>query len=464
MIFVTVGAQIPFDRLIRVIDQWAARNSRDDVFAQIGEGAWCPEYIEWTAMLSPIDFRERMREADIIVAHAGTGSIFSALELGKPILVMPRRAVLNETRNEHQLATAQRFCASRNVTVAMDESELLERLEHLQELALTERIGPYASKQLLMKLQTFLNEVQEVSDASVEQGIETQSTNMISVIVPAHNEETVIAQCLESLLDGAQPSELEIIVSCNGCTDNTAKIARGFGAPVRVLETDKASKIVALNAGDEVACSDLRFYIDADVVIGFNSIRKMAIALERGDGLVAYPELRMDFNVASSVTSFQATSWLVWAYYKVWTQLPYNRTGVGTGVYALSREGRRRFSVFPDVIADDGFVRALFQADERIRVKGAYSTVRPPANLWSLIKTNTRSRLGGYQLLMPVLDAKSFREILGFLMKSPLLWLCMPVYVFVNWFTRLRARKQHKSVKQFHWERDESTRVNKVNN
>jgi|GEM_PF-287865 len=449
MIFVTVGAQIPFDRLIRVVDQWAAHNGRDDVFAQIGEGAWCPEYIEWTAMLSPIDFRERMREADIIVAHAGTGSIFSALELGKPILVMPRRAVLNETRNEHQLATVQRFCASRNVSVAMDESELLERLEHLQELALTERIGPYASKQLLMKLQAFFNDVQEVSDASVE------TTGMISVIVPAHNEETVIVQCLESLLNGAPPSELEIIVSCNGCTDKTAKIARGFGAPVRVLETDKPSKIVALNAGDEVACSDLRFYIDADVVIGFNSIRQMAVALERGDGLVAYPEVHINFK---------ATSWLVWAYYKVWTQLPYNRTGVGTGVYALSREGRKRFSVFPDVIADDGFVRALFQADERIRVKGAYSTVRPPANLWSLIKTNTRSRLGGYQLLelfpdMPVLDAKSFREILGFLMKSPLLWLCMPVYVFVNWFTRLRARKQHKSVKQFHWERDESRRV-----
>jgi len=297
------------------------------------------------------------------------------------------------------------------------------------------------------------------------QGADTKSANkvqaMISVIVPAHNEETVIAHCLESLLDGAQPSELEIIVSCNGCTDDTAKIARGFGAPVRVVETDIASKIVALNAGDEAAGSELRFYIDADVVIGFDSIRQMVAALERGDGLVAYPELRMDFG--------NATTWLVWAYYKVWTQLPYNRTGVGTGVYALSPEGRTRFGAFPEVIADDAFVRALFQADERIRVKGAYSTVKPPANLRSLIKTKTRSRLGGYQLRdkfpdMRVLDAKSFREILGFLMKSPLLWLCMPVYVFVNWFTRLRARKQHKSVKPFHWERDESTRVNRVNN
>jgi UDP-N-acetylglucosamine transferase subunit ALG13/glycosyltransferase involved in cell wall biosynthesis len=463
MIFVTVGAQIPFDRLVRAVDQWAARNGRDDVFAQIGEGGWQPEYIEWSAKLSPIEFRERMKRADIIVAHAGMGSILSALELGKPILVMPRRGELNETRNDHQLATAQRFCASRKVTVAMDESELVERLGDLQHMALTERIGPYASEQLLMKLQHFLNEpVQDADDATTDQGADTKSQvqTMISVIVPAHNEETVIAHCLESLLDGAQPNELEIIVSCNGCTDDTAKIARGFGAPVRVLETDKASKIVALNAGDEVACSDLRFYIDADVVIGFDSIRKMAAALERGDGLVAYPELRMDLNT---------TTWLVWAYHKVWTQLPYNRTGVGTGVYALSPEGRRRFGAFPDVIADDGFVRALFQADERIRVKGAYSTVKPPTNLLSLIKIKTRSRLGEYQLRdqfpdMQVVDGKSFREILGFMMKSPLLWLCLPVYVFVNWFTRLRAWKQHKSVKPFHWERDESTRVNRVNN
>jgi len=81
MIFVTVGAQMPFDRLIRAVDLWAAHSGRDDVFAQIGEGGWLPEHIDWATKLAPIEFRERMKEADIIVAHAGTGSILSATSI-----------------------------------------------------------------------------------------------------------------------------------------------------------------------------------------------------------------------------------------------------------------------------------------------------------------------------------------------------------------------------------------------
>ena len=58
---------------------------------------------------------------------------------------------------------------------------------------------------------------------------------MISVIIPAHNEERVISRLLEALTLGHTPGELEIIVVCNGCSDDTAGVARGFGAPVQVL-------------------------------------------------------------------------------------------------------------------------------------------------------------------------------------------------------------------------------------
>ena len=47
----------------------------------------------------------------------------------------------------------------------------------------------------------------------------------VSVIIPAHNEESVIGRCLAAMLEGAQPGELEIIVVCNGCSDRTGEKA-----------------------------------------------------------------------------------------------------------------------------------------------------------------------------------------------------------------------------------------------
>ena len=72
-----------------------------------------------------------MVAADAIVAHAGMGTILTALELGKPLLVLPRRASLGEHRNEHQLATARRFADTGRLAVAFDESELAQRLDEL---------------------------------------------------------------------------------------------------------------------------------------------------------------------------------------------------------------------------------------------------------------------------------------------------------------------------------------------
>ncbi len=74
---------------------------------------------------------------------------------------------------------------------------------------------------------------------------------MISVIIPAHDEGSVIARTLEAMTNGAAPGELDVIVVCNGCTDDTAAVARRFGPPVRVIETDIAGKSHALNLGDQ---------------------------------------------------------------------------------------------------------------------------------------------------------------------------------------------------------------------
>jgi len=156
VIFVTVGTQIPFDRMIEAVDGWAA-SGRHEVFAQIGPATYTPRHIAYEAFISPAECRERMRSADAIVAHAGMGTILSALELGKPLLVMPRQAALGEHRNDHQLATAERFARSGLVSVAQDAAELAIKLDELDRLHVHERITPYASDELLQALNSFIN-------------------------------------------------------------------------------------------------------------------------------------------------------------------------------------------------------------------------------------------------------------------------------------------------------------------
>ncbi len=156
MIFVTVGTQLPFDRLVRAVDGWAGRAGRRDVFAQIGESELRPCHIDWARFLSPAEFRERVAQAQLVISHAGMGCILTALELAKPILVMPRHASFGEQRNEHQLATARRLGALGKVAVATDETELVARLEHLEGIAGSGGIAREASPELIAALRRFL--------------------------------------------------------------------------------------------------------------------------------------------------------------------------------------------------------------------------------------------------------------------------------------------------------------------
>ena len=156
VIFVTVGAQMPFDRLVKTVDQWAIENSRDDVFAQIGQSEYHPSHMLWTKFLDPDEFKRKYDAATVIVAHAGTGSIITALQLGKPILVMPRRAKLRETRNDHQIATSKKFLRFDSVEVAWDENELLTKLTGIDKLRGSQRIASHASSELVMVIREFI--------------------------------------------------------------------------------------------------------------------------------------------------------------------------------------------------------------------------------------------------------------------------------------------------------------------
>jgi UDP-N-acetylglucosamine transferase subunit ALG13 len=156
MIFVTVGTQGTFDRLVRTVDEWAGRHGRTDVFAQTGPSDASYRHIRVERFIDPAKFRERVESASLVIAHAGMGSIITALELGKRIIVMPRRASMGEQRNDHQMATAKRFAQQGRIEVAFDESELLDKLDHLEAVDENEPLSPQASQDLIASIRTFI--------------------------------------------------------------------------------------------------------------------------------------------------------------------------------------------------------------------------------------------------------------------------------------------------------------------
>ena len=274
-------------------------------------------------------------------------------------------------------------------------------------------------------------------------------------MIPAHNEESVIERCLASILGDHGSNEFEIIVVCNGCTDSTAEVARAFGPRVDVVETETRSKTNALNLGDERAHYFPRLYIDADIVLTTQSIVAVAEALRVGRWHVASPKLRIDLT---------GRNWAVRSFYTIWTMLPYfDTTTVGSGVYALSEEGRARFGRFPEIIADDGFVRLIFEPHERIAVASSDFFITPPRTLSGIIKIKTRAHKGNYQLAReyPQLQAhngKSWRRSVAELIRRPWLWPAACVYAYVMTRAKIAAKGKLRNGHVDVWERDDESR------
>lgn len=126
LILLTVGTQLPFDRLVSALDDLAGRFGLD-VYGQVGISTVKPKNFPAVQNIAAQDFDQKFRSADVIVAHAGIGTVLSAQKYRKPIILFPRKASLGEHRNEHQTATCNQLENRPGIYVAWTESEL-ERL------------------------------------------------------------------------------------------------------------------------------------------------------------------------------------------------------------------------------------------------------------------------------------------------------------------------------------------------
>lgn len=154
MIFVTVGTQAPFDRLIKIIDEIAPQLG-DEIVAQTFNGSYKPFNIKTISFISPVEFDEYIDKAKMIITHAGMGTIISATVKDKPIIVFPRKLSLGEHTTDHQMATAKKMREIGLVHVAFEEEELKKMLLN-SDLKCLKHLGSTASDSLINSLKNFI--------------------------------------------------------------------------------------------------------------------------------------------------------------------------------------------------------------------------------------------------------------------------------------------------------------------
>ncbi|MEP2681088.1 MAG: glycosyltransferase [Sulfitobacter sp.] len=202
--------------------------------------------------------------------------------------------------------------------------------------------------------------------------IATGAFEGVSVLIPAHNEADWLPACLDALC-AADPvaGPVEVIVVANGCTDDTAELARrkapafeARGWALRVLEMAQGSKLGALNAGEAAARGEALVYLDADVLISPPLLTQLAEALVEDAPRYA--------SGMPQVTT--SGDWVTRHYTRFWQTTGFMTHGVpGFGVFAMNRAGRARWGDWPDIISDDTFARLNFRPEERIAVPAPYA-------------------------------------------------------------------------------------------
>lgn len=156
MIFVTVGTQLPFDRLIWAVDDWAAAHPGEEVVCQIGpEPAGKPRHCRFADFYTPQEMDDFFSRAELIVGHAGMGTILGSLRVRVPIVVVPRREALGEHRSDHQVVTANWLQAELGLEVVHDVADLAKVLDRRHSVKLGRPIAPTAQPQLISAIRDF---------------------------------------------------------------------------------------------------------------------------------------------------------------------------------------------------------------------------------------------------------------------------------------------------------------------
>ncbi len=265
-----------------------------------------------------------------------------------------------------------------------------------------------------------------------------------SFVIPAHNEESVIGATLDTLAPLLAAGSVEVTVVCNGCSDNTASLARRDG--VRVIELPTPSKIGALNAGDAASTAFPRVYLDADIAFPSAALPSLLRALDRPGVAAGRPRFEYDARDASP---------LVRSYYRARMRIPAMSGALwGAGVYAVGRSGHARVAPFPDVTADDLYIDSAFTPFEKAFPLTPAARVTVPRTRRALLAVLARARRGPAE--QGVDDGRSTAVALLRTVRGPVSLYDALVFAALTVAARRRVATHRASTG---WERDETSRA-----
>ncbi|WP_295799664.1 glycosyltransferase [uncultured Microbulbifer sp.] len=271
-----------------------------------------------------------------------------------------------------------------------------------------------------------------------------------SVIIPAHNEAATIGKLLKAIYPGVQSGKYTITVACNGCSDRTAGVVRHFFPQARCLDLARAGKARAINEAEAQGLGFPRIYVDADVYINQEALLALIDACRKStDPVVVAPQ---------GVLRNGDSDFFVKYYYRAWKKTRFfTEYGYGAGVYGLNRAARQSFSKFPDLISDDGYIRAIFGYSNIAVCEQAHSEVWVPGNFRDLLRIKTRSKLGKLQLAKrQECTVPAGTSTSRFTSRPSLVeWV---VYYAVNALAYVNALRYRRRGARYRWHRDESSR------
>jgi UDP-N-acetylglucosamine transferase subunit ALG13 len=133
LLFATVGATLPFDRLVETVAEAKVRGAIPErVVAQVGIGGARPDGLECLETLPFEAIQATLREADLVVCHGGTGSLITALREGCRVIAVPRLFERGEHYDDHQAEITSAFEQRGLIRVANSPDELIAALADLR--------------------------------------------------------------------------------------------------------------------------------------------------------------------------------------------------------------------------------------------------------------------------------------------------------------------------------------------
>ena len=130
MIFVTVGTQYPFDRLLSAVEHEIINgNINEEVIVQCGNTNFKSDKMKLVNYMDIDEFNKMIKKASLIISHAGVGTIIDALNMGKTIIVAPRLSKYKEAVNDHQLEILKKFSNLGYIIPLKDPNKLSQALK-----------------------------------------------------------------------------------------------------------------------------------------------------------------------------------------------------------------------------------------------------------------------------------------------------------------------------------------------